>query len=174
MLIFISTIEDNVIRSKLETIYELFSKAMYDRAFRVLNNASDADDAVQEAFIRLFKNEKSIKDPGSSETKSFALVIVGNCAIDIYRKRKRLNETELSEEDFIIDDCIEYDGENPISAEVMKLNPRYRDALILKYVYELDYNEIASCLNISVVNSRKLVQRAKDRLENICKEKGLL
>lgn len=97
MLLFIATIEDDDIRSKLETIYEKYSGAMYRKAYSVLENKSDAEDAVSEAFIRLYKNVHVIRVPESRETKSLAIIIAEHCAIDIYRKRKRLNETELDE-----------------------------------------------------------------------------
>ena len=174
MLLFIATIEDDYIRSKLETIYEMFSKAMYSRAFSILNNVGDAEDAVQEAFIRLFKNVNSIKDPSSRETKCFAIIITENCAIDIYRKRKRLNETELSEDSLFISENIEYKGTNQVTAEILKLTPRYRDVLMLRFIYGFEYSEIAGCMNISTVNARKLVQRAKDKLEEQCRERGIL
>lgn len=174
MLLFITLIEDDEIQSKLETIYNKYSKAMYNHAFNILKNAGDAEDAVQEAFIRLFKNVKSISDPNSRKTKSFALIITGNYAIDIYRKRKRLNESELLEDAFPVFDNFEYEGTNQITAEILKLGTRYRNVLLLKYVYEFDYAEIATQMNISTVNARKLVQRAKEMLEEACRKRGII
>jgi len=174
MLLFIATIEDDEIRSKLETIYNRYSKAMYSHAFNILKNTSDAEDAVQEAFVRLFKNVNTVKDPDSRETKSFALVITGNCAIDIYRKRKRMNETQLFEDSFPVFDSIEYKGTNQVAAEILKLNERYRNALLLRYVYGLDYTEVAHHMDISAVNARKLVQRAREKLEESCRERGII
>ena len=46
MLLFITMIEDDEIRSKLEIIYNLYSKLMQACAFRILKNSSDSEDAV--------------------------------------------------------------------------------------------------------------------------------
>ena len=174
MLLFITMIEDDEIRSKLEIIYNLHSKSMQACAFRILKNSSDSEDAVQEAFVRLFKNAHSIKDAESPETRRFALVITENCAIDIYRKRKRLNEVELDEDYSPAANEYEYECSNRLAEAILKLPPRYRNVLFLKYVHMLDYADIAKCLDVSEVNVRKLIQRAKEKLEVLCRERGLL
>ena len=174
MFAFVLSIEDDVVRSKLETIYELYSKAMYNCAYSILRNVGDAEDSIQEAFFRLLRNINSIDDASSHMTKSYAIIITESCAIDIYRKRKRLKEVEL-QEDFIFNyDDVEYHGDNQVTEEIFKLNLRQRNVLILRYVYGFDYDSIASSMKISTANARKLVQRAKDSLEENCRERGLL
>ena len=174
MFLFFATIEDIETRSKLEIIYEKYSKPMFYKAFDVLKNRSDAEDAVQEAFMRLLKNIQIIKDPQSPEMKGLVMVIAENCAIDIYRKRNRLKEVELDEMSVPDIREVEYRGENQIVAEIMRLNPKYTEILLLRYFHELEYYEIASCLNITEVNARQLLKRAKDKLEKLCEKKGLL
>ena len=174
MLLFITTIEDDIIRSKLEIIFEKYSGAMYGRAYAILENVSDAEDAVSDAFIRLFKNVDKINDPASLETKGFAVIIAEHCAIDIYRKRKRLNESELDENITAIPGNIEYVGDDKITAELFKLSSNYRNVLILKYVQGYEYPDIAKMLDISEENARKTGQRAKAKLEVLCREQGLI
>ena len=175
MLLFIATIADDEVRSKLETIYNRHSKAMFNHAYVILKNTSDAEDAVQEAFIRLYKNVNKIKDANSIETRRFAIIISRNCAIDLYRKKKRLKEAEFNEEELLAS-TLDFDIEvkNQLTKSILTLQPRYRDALLLRYVHGLDYADLARCMNISYDNARKLLQRAKDKLETICKERGLL
>lgn len=69
---------------------------------------------------------------------------------------------------------IEYEGDNPVTAEILKLSEKYRDVLMLKYVRGLEYSAIAKMLNISEDNARKIGQRAKEKLERNCREQGLL
>ena len=164
--------------SKLEIIYKEYSGLMYSKAFSILKNQSDAEDAVSDAFLRLLKNRNKIEDPYSNKTKSFAMIITENCAIDIYRKRKRLNEVELDEEiqEKVSQDIgiYDYSGENRVTEQIMRLSPKYRNILILKYVHGFDYSEIAEFLNVTETNARKIGQRAKDKLEKYCRERGLL
>lgn len=177
MLLFIAAIEDDLIRSKLEVIYEKYSGSMYNRAYYILKNVEDAEDAVSASIERIYKNIDKVGDPLSLKTKGLALIITEHCAIDIYRKRKRKlqNETVLEEDSvFSVSDEIVYEGENAITAQIFKLNEKYRNILILKYVQGYDYSTIAKMLNISETNARKIGQRAKAKLEELCREQGLL
>ncbi len=61
-----------------------------------------------------------------------------------------------------------------MTEQIMRLSPKYRNILILKYVHGFDYAEIAEFLNITEVNARKIGQRAKSKLEKYCRERGLL
>ncbi len=172
MLVFLLTIADEETKSKLETINEMFSKAMYNRALYYMNNESDAEDAVQDAFYKLFKNIDKIKDASSRETKSYVISITESCAIDIFRKRKRLKEVSLDESMVLETDMMNYNGDNSLTKEILKLNPKYRIAMSLRYVSNLDYAEIAKRMNITNVYARKLVQRAVKKLEELCREDG--
>ena len=167
-----------MMNSKLEIIYLKHSGVMYNRAYAILNNRNDAEDAVSEAFLRLLKNIKKVDDPESIKTRNYAVIAAESCAIDIYRKKKRLSEVELDDDSdyqmsgkFETNECT---CDNELTEQIMRLSPRYRNILLLKYVYGADYQEIAQLMNITEGNARKLLQRAKEKLEKYCREKGLL
>ena len=62
----------------------------YAVAYRILNNASDAEDAVHDAFIKIAENMKKISDPVCPKTQSYVVTIVENKAIDLYRRKQRV------------------------------------------------------------------------------------
>lgn len=74
---------------KLERLFELYEKKMYAAAFRILQDVGQAEDAVQDAFIRVMSHMNQIKSPESQETKHFMIKVIRSAAIDIYRKNQR-------------------------------------------------------------------------------------
>lgn len=79
---------------------------------------------------------------------------------------------ELNEE--ITGYKIEYSGPSTIASCILKLPARYREVILLKYHHGYSLKEIAKMLEISESNAIKLDQRGKKKLEQLCKEEGLL
>lgn len=145
---------------------------MFFVANRILNNEQDAEDAVHHAFIKIAGNMKKIEAPVCPKTKSYVVTIVENHAIDILRKKNRHPDVGFHEE--AMGYPVEYHGENEVAACILKLPIRYREVILLKYVHGYDCREIASLLNISEANERKLEQRAKRKLKEMCEQEEIL
>lgn len=174
MLILFAEITDEKTRSKLEMIYNTYSDAMYYRAYGILRNSQDAEDVVQGAFVSILENIDKLDSPISTKTRSFVLIVAENKAIDLYRKKKKYNEVELKDDFQMTDNCVSYDGENLITEQILKLQPNYRNILILKYVHGYHYAEIAQIIDTTEEAAKKTGQRAKAKLEKICKELGII
>lgn len=172
MFIFMTMIDSPKEQSKFEVIYNEYKGLMFYVANSILNNEQDAEDAVHLAFIKIAENIKKIDEPICPKTKGFVVTIVENKAIDIYRKKKRHNITELNEE--ITGYKVEYSGPSTIASCILNLPARYREVILLKYHYGYSSKEIAKMLDISESNAIKLDQRGKKKLEQLCKEEGLL
>ena len=69
---------------------------------------------------------------------------------------------------------VSYEGSHAIAHCFSRLMPRDRDILLLRYRSGYTAREIAKMLGISEANAGKRIQRAKEKLENLCKEEGLL
>ena len=67
----------------------------------------------------------------------------------------------------------EHTGTNGLTACILQLPPRQRSAIILRYSYGYSLKEIAGILDITYANAMKLEQRAKVKLQNLCKEAGI-
>lgn len=172
MLIYLQTIETQAEKSKFETLYLAYQQMMYALAFRILHNECDAEDAVHAAFVKLAENMDKISDPMCPKTKSYIVTIVENKAIDIYRAKQRHPHVAYDEETVGLQ--VEYRGENELARCMAQLPAKYRNVLLLKYSHGYDTKEVASILGISVENAYKLEQRAKAKLEKLCRERGIL
>ena len=159
-------------KSKFEMLYDQYRSLMFYVADCILHNTQDAEDAVHNAFVYLAENLNKISDPVCPKTKSYIVTIVESKAIDIYRKKQR--HPQLPWEEELVGFSVEYTDSHTIAACLVKLPARYREVLLLKYTHGYTSREIGKLMGVSTVNADKLIQRAKVKLEILCKEEGLL
>lgn len=170
MLIYALTIVKPADRPKLERLYLEYRSVMFCAANEILHNEHEAEDAVQQAFMKIAENLDKVPDELSNKTKAFVVTIAENTAIDRYRKLKRHGDCELCEEA-----CgIEANSADELVSCILKLPARYRQFILLKYYHGYSTREIAKLLGMSSAAASKTAQRAKQRLEQLCKEAGLL
>lgn len=150
-------------------LYELYSKAMYNAAYRILNNREEAEDMLQEAFTECFRNIGSFRSD-STFGAWLKRIVVNKC---INRLRKR--ETEL----VYVDDYrpVERAEEEPpaaswpdtsvIARAVEQLPDGYRVVFSLYLLEGYDHSEISQIMNISESTSKTQYLRAKEKLKKI-------
>lgn len=150
-------------------LYELYSKAMFNTAYRITGNREEAEDMLQEAFTDCFRNIGSYRT--ESTFGAWLKTIVINRCISKIRKR----ETEL----VYIDDYSRHEvsEEEPsettwpdqtvIAKAVERLPDGYRVVLSLYLLEGYDHTEIATILGISESTSKTQYLRAKDKLKKI-------
>ena len=69
-------------QEKFEKIYLQYGRLMYSKAMQILNDHSLSEDAVSEAFIRIYKNLHKLEDKvPSPQTASFVVTVVKNVAL---------------------------------------------------------------------------------------------
>jgi RNA polymerase sigma-70 factor (ECF subfamily) len=168
MIFYLSIIETPEEKSKLERIYLEYRGIMFHAANSILHNEQDAEDAVHQAFIKVAENIQKIENPVCSKTKGYVVTIVENKAIDQYRRRSKHPTVDLDEELQGIPAV--YNGENILTACILKLPARYREMILLRYHYGYSVKEIAAILEISFSAASKLNQRAKKKLEDLYKK----
>ena len=159
-------------------LYKLYSKAMLNIAFRVVGNMDEAEDVLQEAFLDAFNR---IKDFRQETTFGLWLKqIVVHRSINLLRKRKmewaELGDGELENiPDEEPDDQEEmlYKVER-VKAAMKELPEGYRVVISLYLLEGYDHEEIGQILNISENTSRTQFLRAKRKLSEILKQKGLV
>ena len=176
MLILLSIIEDEKERLEIEDLYEMYGKEMHRQAFYVLNDNDDADDAVQNAFIKIWKRLDTLRELEKDSIQWYVLCAAKNSAIDIYRKKKeRIEMEEPIDSDIqeIESKTTDISGSD-IFEKVAKFPKRERDVLMLRFIYEMQYKEMAMELGISLEAVKKSLFRAKARLLRLCREEGLL
>ena len=158
-------------------LYRLYSKAMLNVAFRIVGSIDEAEDVLQDAFLDAFNRVRDFR-----QETTFGLwlkQIVVHRAINLLRKRK-LEMVELGEDqlDNIPDEEIGDDEEIQYKVvqvkEAMKELPDgYRVVLSLYLLEGYDHEEIGQVLKISENTSRTQFLRAKRKLNEILKSKGI-
>ncbi|GKX31540.1 hypothetical protein SH1V18_40200 [Vallitalea longa] len=152
---------------------------MYRQAYHILKDPQLAEDAVQDAFLNIFRNFSTIKyKQVCPYSKSYFIQTVKNRSIDLYRvktKRRIISYDEL--ENSLIDGLADIERTIKIKEVkkcLKKLPINYQSILIMKYYYGHTYKEISSLLNISDSNVKKRIIRAKKKYKNILQEEQLL
>ena len=149
-----------------------YGNTMLKAANDILDNESDSEDAVQEAFIKLYLGYDRYKDYDENGLITLLYIITKNKAIDIYRKEHKSNLTFIEYNDEEIPDPISINNEEGCSVfDIMnKLSGTDRDVLLLKYYYNFNIKEIAEMFKISTQGAYKKIERAKSKLSEAMKE----
>ncbi|HDR68517.1 MAG TPA: RNA polymerase sigma factor [Bacteroidaceae bacterium] len=159
-------------------IYELYYKAMYNTALRIVNDPDDAEDVMQEAFLKAFQKLDTFL--GEVSFGAWLKKIVINKSLDFIKLKKSTVSFEELELDLILTTDTEGEQEtemiDKINADEIKkairdLPAGYRIVLSLYLLEGYDHEEISSILNISEVSSRTQYHRAKKKLLELLKRK---
>ena len=158
----------------LSMIYELYYGQMYKKAYGILKNKQDAEDAVQDAFYHVCCNAEVFLSPQSERTAALIHTYTRNMAINHYHKKKRLKG--IMSDERCCDDVLSVDWydlakliEKQEAADCVRravdaLEEHYREVILLKYFEHQKNTEIAQRLELgqNVVNGR--IHRAKKAL----------
>ena len=152
-------------------LYKLYSKAMLNVAYRIVNDVEDAEDVLQDAFVSAFTHIDSYK--ATATVGSWLKRIVVNKAIN-HLKRRRLELQPYDEMGGIADTLAEpEDTDSPehlsfsmerIRAAVQQLPDGFRVVFSLYLLEGYDHREIAQILGITESTSKSQFNRAKKKL----------
>ncbi|MEM9341379.1 MAG: RNA polymerase sigma factor [Bacteroidota bacterium] len=155
-------------------LYKLYSKAMFNTAYRIIGEQTEAEDALQEAFVSAFKNLHTYR--GDATFGAWLKKIVVNKSLSSLQKNKReVLTVSDKEEDGDLEAALVNVAEVSVmeptySVEAIKLAVKqlpagFRTVLSL-YLFEgYDHQEISEILGISESTSKTQYKRAKDRLK---------
>jgi RNA polymerase sigma factor (sigma-70 family) len=157
--------------SAMFRLYTAYSKAMLNTSFRILNHREDAEDVLQDAFVKAFSRLHQFKY--DSSFGSWLKRIVVNASID-QLKSKKVN-LELTESDGeTVDDAPLFEREEDLQSQLdavydalHKLPDGYRTVLSLYMLEGYDHQEISGILNIGVSSSISQLSRAKKKLKSL-------
>lgn len=163
MEICLSASQESANHMSFDEMYMSNRKIMMHTAMKILNNFSDAEDCVSEAFFRASKIFPKISKLECPKLTSLLVIIVINAAVDKYRENKRITSVECPEEISGAVSIDSYSFDSVVSV-IKQMKDEYRDILMLRYVYGYSVKEISDILNISGDNAYKRIQRAKSSL----------
>ena len=155
-------------------IYRLYNVAMYNTALRIVGDSDDAEDVMQEAFLKAFAKLGTYRKEVSFGAWLKRIVI--NKSLDFLRlKREQLSLEDAAEVGEMVDEPsgvpeVEYRVEE-IKKAIYDLPEGYRIVLSLILLEGYDHEEVSTILNISNATSRTQYHRAKKKLIELLKKK---
>ena len=153
----------------LGALYDRYAKRAYGVALHVLHDSALAEDAVQDAFVTVWR-QAATYDPARGKASTWILTLVHRRAVDLVRRQHRFNaravELEVAPPQSPaenVDECVVRRSE--VQTALRTLSSAERQALDLAYWGGLRQSEIATALGIpsGTVNSRIFNAMAKLR-----------
>jgi len=157
----------------LVTLLRDIEHHVYRTAYYVLGNEQDALDATQEALIRIYTKIRSYEE--KALFKTWVQRIVTNICIDKFRKNKPTVSIEESEPHLIYSKDVEEEVMTTYMAQevreaIDRLPNHHRTVIVLRYLQDLSYNEIADCLNLPLNTVKSYLFRARQQLQSLLRD----
>ena len=169
--------DDAVVRAKagdmsaFRGLVESHSREVFRLAYRMTRNEEDAEDIVQETFIRAYQRMGDFEQRASFSTWLYR--ITANAAIDLLRRRKRVEGRNTPLED--ADSGVAGEQEKQVfgrqvresvNAALGRLSALERAAFVLRHSEELSLSEISATLDITVNATKQAIFRAVKKLRS--------
>lgn len=147
-------------------VYNLYKNSLYNTSLRFFKNREDAEDAVQDAFIKGFQKVSQLED--NANLGAWLRKIVINHSLDIIRKRKYVWVDDI-ETMAIEEEEDDFNENENISIDFIKecmdtLDEKYRVILILYMIEDYNHREISELLQLKESTVRNQYIRGKSKL----------
>lgn len=163
-------------RQIMEQLYALYEQKMYAAAYSILRDHHLAEDAVQEAFLRLSRHlAKFSDDLTAKRTRAYILLTIKNTSIDLYRKNKADKTGYYDTNDEVFERLADHTENDTQQAEneiyvkdlLRRLPATYQEVILSYYFRQKTIPEIAQELAVSEAAARKRLQRAVAALKTM-------
>lgn len=162
-----------------EELLNRFQQQVYTLAVRLLNDPAEAADVVQEVFLKIFRNISSFRGQSTLKTWIYRITVneAHNARRWFFRHKRREVELDTGPEESrnwkeIIPDrnrspfdiALEGEQHSLLEAALDRINPIFREAVVLRDVTDLSYEEIAEILGVSLGTVKSRILRGRDAL----------
>ena len=131
-----------------------------------LKDSSMAEDAVQETFLKAYKNLHSFR--GESSEKTWLIRIAINVCKDMQRTAWFRNIGRMVNlDDVQIPQAQEHDVKSAVVAEIMRLPKKLKEVVLLYYYEDMNQSEIAEILNVSITTVHRRLEKARALLKDM-------
>jgi RNA polymerase sigma-70 factor (ECF subfamily) len=163
-----------------EILVERYQEPLLRAALRIVRGREEAEDVVQEAFVKIYKNAGKFEKYDGIEFKSWAYKIAINTAITHYRRLKRgefLTDDpaifeQVDEESPATRYSFEADAKAAVARALERMPDHLRSVLRRYYLEDKSYRTIAEEENISIPTLKMRLFRAKKVFKKINQEEG--
>lgn len=165
--------------SAYEELIRRFQQPVYALALRLLDDQGEACDVVQEVFLKVFRNVGSFRNQSSLKTWIYRITVneAHNARRWFFRHRRREVELDNSPDDArdwkeIIPDrsrspydvALDREQHVMIEAALERINPIFREAVVLRDIMDLSYEEIAEIIGVSLGTVKSRILRGREAL----------
>ena len=167
--------------SAYDEIVNRYKDQLFNFAYRFLSNSYEAQDVVQETFVRLYTKKHAYQRIAKFST--WLYTITGNLAKTELRKRKRRNITPISQmghedqlyeiEDLYANPEKDVDSnlkEALLQGAINQLPPRFKQVVILVDIQELSYEDVADIMHVPLGTIKSRLNRARRKLAKSLKD----
>ena len=160
-------------------LVEAYQGPVYRLALRMGLRPADAEEAAQNAFIAAWRGLPSFR--GEAKFSTWLYRLASNAAVDILRREKKY-ENQWDIEDLQRPDDApspqeqveRQDTRQAVRLAMAALPPEFRQVLVLRYLQEMSYQEIAQALALPEGTVKSRINRAKGQLKALLAESGNL
>lgn len=164
-------------REAFGALVEQYRDNVYRLAYRMCGNAYDADEAAQEAFVAAWRALPNFR--GDAKFSTWLYRLTTNAAIDVMRREKRHKAVgdgemmEVADTSNSPQETVERtEQQEAVQRALATLSAEYREVLLLRYMEELDYAEIAEVLKLPSGTVKSRINRAKAALKTALLKSG--
>jgi RNA polymerase sigma factor (sigma-70 family) len=158
----------------LSLIYSENSKMLYLYGLKLTTNHTVIEDSIQDLFVDMVRNRRKLGD--TDNIRFYLIKSFKRRLVRLLQKEKRY-DLRNNNEDFVFDIVysIEYDIINSEKANLRlqslhkalnELSPRQKEAIYLKFTEEIEYEDIAEIMGMTIESCRNLIFRAIKSLKD--------
>lgn len=163
-IVEVINLEEN---KKLREIIEVHGDNLYRICIIMLGNRQDAEDIMQELFIKYIQKAPRFID--DNHERAWLIRCVNNLCKDMLRFRKRYRYENIDD----LELGYMMDEDKLVLKEIMALSRKYKEVLLLYYLEGYKVGEIANMMKINQSSVRKRLERGRKLLKNNLKEEIL-
>lgn len=145
----------------VDRVVNMYGTMLFRICLVILGNEQDAEDAVQESFLRFMTKAINVHD--FEHEKAWLIRTATNICKDM--KRYRLRHTHINIDD--LNDYLTKENDRELIESIMLLPDKYKTVIHLHYMEGYKAEEIATILKISPEAARKRLQYARQKLKSI-------
>jgi RNA polymerase sigma-70 factor, ECF subfamily len=176
----VEELRDGVERA-YEELLNRFQQPAFALAFRLLNDQSEAGDVVQEVFLKVFRNIGSFRGQSTLKTWIYRITVneAHNARRWFFRHRRREVELDVDPEESRnwketipdrtrspYEEAVDREQLQMLEAALEKVNPIFREAVVLRDITDLSYEEIAEVLGVSLGTVKSRILRGREALRD--------
>ena len=161
--IYLSMVETEEEKDLVTELYNTYKQILFNVSMSILHNTADAEDAVQETFVRIISNLSK----NEKRSKAYIFVVTRNICYDILRKKhkvvfldddRELVDTNAVENTEILTDVL------TVQNNIKMLSPLLKNVSTLYFAEEFTVEQISGMLDISAESVYKAISRARNIL----------